>query len=196
MTMRPHEFGRRCPSCDYDLHGLPDVCPCPECGTQIGPGLKSVAVWPGSERPSVLGLAIVISGCLFFALGTMLGVVTGRAGCFAVFIAVLASILAFAALDEFMKLRQRAAGRTVATLHFSPRGVGLWEDHRLNGHPWNDVARIRYARTLGKEWILRVEGRRKWTGRRRRLITASIEATRRDAARIRNSMRRMHDAAT
>jgi hypothetical protein len=187
--------GRRCPACDYDLAGHEDGRACPECGTSVPAGLRSVKVWSGSELPSVVALATYgLLGGLFL-LGVYASLRSGNFGCLFFFVTFLAIGGLIAAAQEARKLRCRSEGTTDSTLHFSPAMLGLWTDGSMDWHRWDNVVGIHMRRRWRGRWVLMVTGRWSWMVGRPRLVTAVVPAPRSDIAIIRNSLRRLHASA-
>jgi hypothetical protein len=189
--VRCEAYCRLCPGCDYDLTGLPDECACPECGADIGHGLRSARVW-WWEPPSTAEFAVMAILAVAFSVGFFAGIMAGGAYISLLIVGFFAFGSVFGTITSFCKLLTRAGGTTDATLHYSPRGVAIRWRERLWWYPWTDVQRIRLPITLRRHWTIAVQGTQRWycLGRRRTLIKAAVRCNRREIALIRSGLRR------
>jgi hypothetical protein len=197
MRTRPHgvredHWSRRCPGCAYDLSGLLDRCKCPECGKDINEDMRSVAVW-WLQAPNFSEFVIMLILALM-SCWVLIGVaITQPEPLSLLAISFFAFGFTVGAIIAYKKLQRKSVGETDAWLHFTPHLVCLWCGGRVLWNPWDDVRQIRIKRSLlSRYWTISVFGRRRWyvLGMRPSLITAVARLNRREAALIRNTMKR------
>lgn len=182
---------RMCPSCEYDLSGLPEPCVCPECGREIEAGLYSLRVWEGIGGPSWL---LIVGGSCFSLL--LLGVsyftmVRQGLQVLQLFWLAIAFALLWIVFGEVRRLRTKLVRTTTSTLHWSPLGVGIASHGSLRWVDWSRVQRIRHGRAFWRrDWIIQVEDGKYWFEPNRAVLGVALPCSRRTAARVRNTLRR------
>lgn len=198
---------RRCPKCDYDLAGLPRRHRCPECGFEYDESMfvlyaTSSSAWAdlftGSWGTRMFRLAcfafflyyfgsrIFENILLFWKSGSVIHGLIAFVYAGGI-VALLLSVL------RYRKARREHGGDT--QLGFSSQGA--WKTTKKGGVgppdviPWDCFRKIRIRRLSKGVWRLQLTG----PLLRGYLVDGFIECTRREAALIRNEIRRRLRAA-
>ncbi len=198
---------KRCPQCDYQLLALPAPHRCPECGFAYDESMFDLPVWwRGAEYfawewPAYLGVLVVAT----------LGFLWQR---WSVPVSVLVMITGGVVIEitkAIVKLRLRSAEGNIRFL-FDADGVSFPEPgarltvtgagratrpairRSRDRHDWASFRRSSVRRARRGRWRMRLAWR--WPrGLVRRDIDVTVRGTRREAALLRNELRRRVRAA-
>lgn len=199
---------RRCPQCDYDLEGLPRCHQCPECGFAYDESMFVLYGWPGRRQRPVVWRALITVGVelpmAIFIFYLALSTLRLRQWPESLVVPLLLSVYAFRIATWIRNRRLRLAHGGMIQLCFASNGVGQrlgrGKPHLI---PWKQLRAFHFRRAGRDVWHLQLS-RGVW-GRvlsvpfvhrvERRRVYAMIECDRREAALIRNEIRRRFRAA-
>ncbi len=184
-----------CPACLYDLSGLPDEHECPECGLQYDRSMALLRVQSGRgsrwrQYQTIVGYAWPAAWLLAWFFGR----VTFAAFVIAYLVGLVAIPLSFAALQHVLRAKYGGDAR-IWILPTEVREQDMFGRYRA--HSWRKCRSVRVTPALQfplasgrtNRWRLRILPAWKpiptWWG-----IDVHVECDRRDASRLRNSIRR------
>lgn len=179
---------KHCMKCNYDLRVNPPKGVCPECGTPYHATIFAIPLEDGSG--SGIGLIAMIVLALLFLVSLIRAV---REGEFLA-AAIIALITAAIVHSTFMAIRSNKRHERGLSVHLVGTERGLcWVKKGQKGlsYPWHHFTDVQVLRRRGRLWLFRLHERIPGKGRTRtNELRVLFKADKRDAARLRNEIRR------
>lgn len=151
-----------CPTCQYDLSGLPDNGLCPECGGERTPGILHIGGWADAARvpfgPRARLRAVIFSLVLSVPFGALLGRWIMSFGvllpAYIPYLAVAATLLG---ITWWYGGRSVNVGQRPLELELRPDGIHfsgrVWSKRLI---PWSRYRVVRLRRRTRRMWELRI----------------------------------------
>lgn len=198
MTSDPRDILRlkHCPQCGYDLATLPRKHRCPECAFEYDESMFALAVWRHGDRPNpwmVLIMAFLILVCVPTAVAALFFPVASVYRTF--FWPVMAVGSVFGLVHEVRKYVLSFKAQTNSLVLAGSRRIALcWDGRWKAGREWSKLKGFKFRRTWRSKWRLRL--RQKWWHPLLGWdIDVVLDGTQREAALLRNEIRRRIDTA-
>lgn len=178
-----------CPGCGYDLRGSPAAGVCPECGLAYDERMFYLPTAEGWEPRSFTAALVLLAAVL--AILSIIAFTRGQTGS-SIFLGLIALTVMFATIGVMLRSKRRRR-RWEIMRDLLADGEGLHWKRGLGGTlfmPWRRFANVEIRPVRRGLWLLTVSDRFLSINPASATVSVYLEATRREAAVMRNELRR------